>query len=564
LAREVLGLTSLGSVSAFVFEYQMPFSLRHFHAAHLPPEPIQRLMRALVAISLANLCYLRIWDVLLHHPERNYLAATPYQRVDYTAAVIGAGLLAVGLYFLIQVVWQRDRRWLRAIAMLTILVVFLLPLDFVRRSSGLTFEGFAGGNRYLLIIGVSAGLLLAALVFRQRFYAGLFWLLALLSPYAVVNLVYALANVAFPGKESPRTYLPGKAVEPGYVAKNRVVWIIFDEWDQAAIFDRRPADVKLPVLDEFVKQSVVATQAFPPAGQTLTSLSALLLGLPVSTAVGRGDSELRFKCSGEDEWRDFRASDTIISETLRAGKKVAVLGWYHPYERILPASPNLTVRSWGFPAFQGFRRSNVLSAVAAQYGFLALPQFGRMITRDLYADMHAAALAAVADPSVDFVFLHYGIPHKPGIYNLTEHRLSTALRSSTAGYYGNLALADRTLGELSAEVGKAGLRASTAFILTSDHWWRSSPWIAREPDYRVPLVIRARNDGPAARVSAPLCTVNLPGLVSKMLEGAVFDNAGVVGWLEQKHGPVPVGYIKGVAQWPKPSTVPAQSQTLRR
>jgi hypothetical protein len=321
--------------------------------------------------------------------------------------------------------------------------------------------------------------------------------------------------------------------------------------------------VKLPVLDEFMKQSVVATQAFPPAGQTLVSIAALLTGLPVSAAKAGGDSELRFKCSGKDEWRDFRASDTIISETLRAGKKVAVLGWYHPYERVLPASPNLTVRSWGFPAFQGFRRSNLVSAVAAQYGFLALPQFGRMITLDAYAAMHDAALAAVADPSMDFAFLHYGIPHTPGIYNPTEHRLSTTLRSNTAGYYGNLALADQTLGELSAGVGKAGLRASTALILTSDHWWRSSPWIAREPDYRVPLIIRAGNDGPAARVAAPLCTVNLPGLVRKMIEGAVFDNAGVVGWLEQKHGPVPVGYIKGVAQWPKPSTVPAQSQTPR-
>jgi hypothetical protein len=315
--------------------------------------------------------------------------------------------------------------------------------------------------------------------------------------------------------------------------------------------------------DELVKQSVVATQAFPPAGYTRFSLPAMLTGLPVSAAEGRGDSELRLKYSGDSEWRDFRALDNIINETLRAGKKVAVLGWYHPYERILPVSPNLTARSWGFPTFQGFRRSNLVSAVAAQYAFLALPRNGRMITLDAYAAMHAAALAAVADPSMDFVFLHYGIPHTPGIYDPTEHRLSAVLRPNTAGYYGNLALVDQTLGELSAAVGKAGLRASTAFILTSDHWWRSSPWLQEEPDYRVPLVIRARNDGPAARVAAPLCTVNLPGLVSKMIEGAVFDTAGVVRWLEQKHGPVPVGYIKGVAQWPKPSTVPAQSQTPR-
>ena len=74
-------------------------------------------MRALVAISLANLCYLRIWDALPHDPERNYLAATPYNHVDYAAAIIGVGLLAAGLYFVIRVVWRSDRRWTRAIAM---------------------------------------------------------------------------------------------------------------------------------------------------------------------------------------------------------------------------------------------------------------------------------------------------------------------------------------------------------------------------------------------------------------------------------------------------------------
>ena len=140
-----------------------PSRFQHFSVSAFQLLSGQRLLRALVAISLANLCYLRIWDVLLHHPEHNYLAATPHNPVDYIAAIIGAGLLAVVLYFVIQVVSQRDRRWLRAIAMLTIL--------------------------------------------------------------GVINMVYAVVNVASPGKESLRAQLPGKAVEPGYVAKNRVVWI---------------------------------------------------------------------------------------------------------------------------------------------------------------------------------------------------------------------------------------------------------------------------------------------------------------------------------------------------
>jgi len=49
-----------------------------------------------------------------------------------------------------------------------------------------------------------------------------------------------------------------------------------------------------------------------------------------------------------------------------------------------------------------------------------------------------------------------------------------------------------------------------------------------------------------------------------MLDGSVFDTAGVVGWLGQEHGPVPVGYIKAVAQWPKLNPNAAQAQALSR
>jgi len=480
-------------------------------------------MRAVVAVSLANLCYLRIWDVLLHQPERHYLAASPYSRVDFVAAIIGVGLLTVGLYFLIKLVWLGERRWVRAIAMLTVLLVFLFPLDFVRRSSGVTFEAYSGIARYMLILIAAGGLLVGSLLFRQRFYAVLFWALAILSPYAGINLAYAVANIAYPGQEEPRQKLSIPALGPEHVATNRVIWIIFDEWDQAATFEKRPPDLKLPVLDAFIKNAVVATQAYPPSNRTMISLPALLTGRLVSEAEGRGDSELRVNYAGENEWRDFRNGDNIVTEMLRAGKKVAVLGWYHPYSRILPVSPNLTDNSWGFPAFQGIRRSNVVSAVAAQYAFLALPQFGRMASRDLYAEMHTAALAAVADPSIDFVFLHYGIPHLPGIYDAAEDRLSIALKSNTSGYYSNLALVDRCLGDLLTKVNKAGLHDATAFVLTSDHWWRTAPWIEKNHGYPVPLIIRPKAGGTMTQADTVLCTTSVRAIVSDLLGGKCAD-----------------------------------------
>ena len=42
-------------------------------------------------------------------------------------------------------------------------------------------------------------------------------------------------------------------------------------------------------------------------------------------------------------------------------------------------------------------------------------------------------------------------------------------------------------------------------------------------------------------------TLGKVAVVSRMLDGTVIDTAGVVGWLKQEHGPVPVGYTESVA-----------------
>ena len=83
----------------------MPLSLTTYLTLDRANHRKTRLVRGVVAVSLANLCYLRIWDGLFYHPERDYLAATPYNPVDYFAALAGVFLLAALLYVVISVIW---------------------------------------------------------------------------------------------------------------------------------------------------------------------------------------------------------------------------------------------------------------------------------------------------------------------------------------------------------------------------------------------------------------------------------------------------------------------------
>lgn len=524
----------------------MPFSFRSFVELERGRRSTTVVLGSIVSLSLANLCYLRVWDLLLHNPDRNYLTSVPYGRIDYLAAILGVLALAAVLYGVVTIVWHHENRWLRSAAMLAVFLVFLFPLDFVRRSSGASFEAIVGIGRYALIGGAVVGLFSLALIFRQRFYAALFWLLAIVSPYAAFTLGHAVLRLLDPEEMAPPRLLAESAPAKPVANPRRLIWIIFDEWDQAMISDRRPAELKLPHLDALMQESVVATRAYAPSQATRISLPALLTGRLVSEAVGTRDSRLQIRFSGDATWQSFRSSDTIITDALRDARKTAVLGWYHPYDRILPQSPNLTAKSFGFPAFEAIRGEAVPAAILAQYAYLGLPVYGRMESRDLYVKFHAEALGVAADPETSFAFLHYSIPHSPGFYDARKRDFSVALASEMSGYVNNLALVDRTLGELLAALEKAGLRDSTALILTSDHWWRSAPWVKSRQGYPVPLVIQVKRGGPALRVDVPLCTVSLRPIAGALLSGRLSDHQGVAAALHREAVAGEIRYVNGV------------------
>ena len=526
----------------------MPFSLTTYLTLDRANHRKTRLVRGVVAVSLANLCYLRIWDGLFHNPERDYLAATPYNPVDYFAALAGVFLFAALLYVVISVIWYHGSRTARIVAKLAIFIVFLLPLDFVRRSLGASLAAFFGLSQYIMMGLVAATLLVLAFWFRQRFYAILFWLFALLSPYAGVNIVQTLTHAISPEQLSERPQLPVPAAKLESAARNRVVWIIFDEWDQRIVFDERPADLKLPHLDRLVGESVMATRAYAPSGSTLISIPALLTGRLIAEAQARDDDELRIRFSGEKETRDFRSTDNIITEALLGGHRVAVMGWYHPYGRLFSQSDNLTAHSFGFPAFQGFRGQTIFSAEVAQLQFVISPFYGRQLSRDLHIQLHAAALDAVGAAELDLIFLHYNVPHSPGIYDRETQAYSISPSNSTNEYLSNLALVDRTLGEVLLKLDAAALRDSTTLILTSDHWWRSAPWVEKGKGYPVPLILRAKGGGNPERVDGTLCTTSLRAVVRDLLAGKCVDNASLASRLRAEGINGSVTYRQGVAE----------------
>ena len=81
------------------------------------------------------------------------------------------------------------------------------------------------------------------------------------------------------------------------------------------------------------------------------------------------------------------------------------------------------------------------------------------------------AQALIANEKIQFLFIHLPIPHPPGIYDRTTGKLR-----GSGTYIDNLALSDRSLGELMNSLNATASAANTTLILCSDHSWRVPMW----------------------------------------------------------------------------------------
>ncbi len=526
----------------------MAFKLQSYLQVARGRPSTTRLAGLVVAVSLANLSYLRVWELLLHNPQSAYLTSVSYGRLDFVAALMGMLALAVVIYALINWVWHHGDRWHRAFAMVGVFIILILPLDFVRRSGGASIEAMTGFSRIFVIVSFAVALFVLSLVFRQRFWAIAFWVLAILSPYALFNIGHSVVRIVALEETRPVPVIsepPSKAVgqEP-----RRLVWVIFDEWDQTAIFKRRPPEVQLPVLDALVKESVTLSAAYAPAKSTMVSVPSILQGRQLSGAFPTRDSGLQVQLPGATRWQNFMEGESIVTDVMAMSALTVAMGWYHPYNRILPQSPLVQAKSYGFPAFEGIRGEGVARTMLNQQAYIALPIYGRMETRDLYLRLHEDALQAMTNPAARFIFLHYGIPHSPGIYDARKRDLTVALSGDSEGYIGNLALVDRTIGDLLAALDRSGLRSRTSLILTSDHWWRGAPWSKSDQGYPVPVIIQVGKGEQGIRAEEQFPTTNLRSIARAILAGELDDNRKVAQAVARHAVEGEIRYSKGVAE----------------
>lgn len=265
-----------------------------------------------------------------------------------------------------------------------------------------------------------------------------------------------------------------------------LVWIVFDELSYDQTFGHRAHDLDLPHFDALRGQSTLLTEAQPIGAQTVKVLPSLLSGHVVDDYRFGFQNSFRVHYTGVRGWQRLNGSGTVFADAQRLGWRTAVVGWYNPYCTIYGDAldqcyaMNLDRLDGDMAQRDSFWR-NTYSPLASMVREVKSPErddrdsctYDVRQRLNTFRDLQAHTLQLLKSDQADFVFLHLPVPHSPNIWSRDTDNYVTFCDSS---YLDNLALADRTLGQIMAQLQSSPRWKDTTVIVEGDHSWRTYIW----------------------------------------------------------------------------------------
>jgi len=228
----------------------------------------------------------------------------------------------------------------------------------------------------------------------------------------------------------------------------------------------------------------------------MVAIPSLLSGRIYTNADMADADSLMVRPEGSDGEFDWRQEPNVFRRARELGVNAAVVGWHHPYCRVLgdslvrcfdePGDPSPALQRESDAAEDGLLNTmrNQLGRLAINFYDIFRPDSDSVAEKlkdaslqrrqqQQYFTIRDHAYRDAADRQIDFLYVHFPAPHLFAIYD--RQRQDFTLSGKTT-YYDNLALVDRTVGELRRKLEETGLWDSTSILITSDHGLRRELW----------------------------------------------------------------------------------------
>ena len=518
----------------------------------------------LLAFSLANLCFSSVWRVVLSPQSLSFLYY--WKQSPGYAALAALALNVFLLTIIFFLAWTVIHRYgspsFTVIAKGAFLFILFRALNNLRiqfdQLGTRNLRAVLGHEGYILAgIFLSAAFLFLLVRFGlNRVARSAGGVVLFLSPFGFIGFAQATWIAVRYGRPAGEVRKPAPAFTSEPVSRPRVVWMIFDEMDERLAFAERPASLNLPEFDRFRAEATIATNAFPPAGHTSQSIPALITGELISAVKPVGPAELMLSIPGRNITAGWSTQPNVFSETRAMGLNTALVGWYHPYCRVIGDS--LTKCYWEAASqrldtsklsvlktlIQQERELTDLAPLPSRWRpkpYLKTLETDRAGHLTDYNRLVKEAKSVSADRQFALTLIHLPVPHPPDIYNRAEGRFDS---SGDDSYLDCLALADRTFGDLRRAMEAAGVWDDTTVVISSDHWWRAEMWrdktfwseedaviAGAKSDHRVPFLVKLSGQKGGSVYDSPVNTVLTHDLILDVLSGKISNANEVPAWL---------------------------------
>jgi len=506
----------------------------------------------LISFTMAALCFLPIWSTSIDSYFYYDYPSKIYDHIFYLLILFWLLSLTAVIALIMR---YSSNRFIFPLACFAAAATAAITLNTVRLELGLT--GKVSMN-VLLAFCLICVCLTAYFYVKcgQVFLRILRNCILIMSPFAFLmtgTMVWRIFERVESPSEHSKSISPMRTpVNGGNKSTPRILWMIFDELDIRFAFEHRDG-LPLPHLDKLKNSSMYATNAYSAESDTLHSIPAMFSGLNLIKPVILGNQDLKFTINETQKSVTWKEIPSIFDKAKKMNLKTAILGNYHPYHKIFGNVVNYCLPSC-IPEVSIWKKMTRYSRLILNTIFfdgiplmrrskLFSDDIKREIFIDVYQHMLDKAIPIISDPDYNLIFIHWTIPHAPGIYESSGKKFNPSYQ---ANYFDNLVLVDETIGKIWDVSKDQGIWDSTIVIVTSDHWLRKIMLEADictslnaeikdmicHPDYRVPLMIKMPHQQEQVLYTGPFRMYHIHDMLENMLKGNIRTSADLTGWMQ--------------------------------
>ncbi len=522
---------------------------------------------ALLSLSLATFCFLNPWAELSSSTHYYYRKLPPAATTIWATAA-NTLLLTIAIWLGIAWVKRSKSPTIRYIGYVCFFALLIAAVDSLQvHVVDFNIEGRltrrVGWEVRALAAAVVLGVVLLAAVYARflaRPAANLMIALSPLFPLVAVQAVWTHwkrpPDAHFADAVATRRASPAKAT--------RMLWLMFDEWDQRISFENRPSGFALPEIDRFRKEALSANRFSGGWYGTRNAVPSMLTGHRVTQSREAGPRDLAVRWDGGNEPSRWSARPSFFQILREQGWSVGLSGWYHPYCRVIGSQIDICRWEAGASIYDRPEYSQDLT-LAESMGVIAERQllkpvglsWANLSRKDVrqrrlqareYQSIYNEAMKMLGN--VDFLMVHLPVPHPFGIYKRQSGELGGF---PNATYVDNLALTDRTLKDFRSALTQQGQWDDVTVILSSDHslrmayWAESTGWSDAERQAFgttrarwVPFMIKLPAKQPAAIYDERFSILLMHDLIIALARQEIRTNDELRSWLDRNKSRFPI------------------------